>query len=89
MRELHGLAVSADQTLMSQISACTARVWKTDCSFIYDNSLPLPRNSLVIPALPGNTEEEYFSEAGVIDSVSLSMGASDCVVTVSAIKRKE
>lgn len=89
MRELHADAVALDQALMVEISNCPARVWKTDCTFIYDNTLPMPRNTLVVPNLAGNTEEEYFNECGVIDSVSLSLGSSGCAVTVSSTKRKE
>lgn len=89
MRELHTAAVSKDQALMAQISTCPAKVLKTDCSFIYDNVLPMPRNLVTVPVLPGNTSEEYESEAGVIDSVSLNFGPSNCVVSISAERRKE
>jgi hypothetical protein len=89
MRELHALAVAADVTLMIEISNCSSRLLKTSCTFTYYNILPLPRNSLTIPNLPGNAEEEYENEVGVVDSVSLSMSSSNASVTVSSIRRKE
>ena len=45
-------------------------------------------NNLTIPNIVGDTLNAYSNDAGVIDSVSLSLGSSNASVTVSAIKRK-
>ena len=89
LRTMHAAAVVTDQALMQAISVCPAKVLKTDCTFIYDNVLPMPNNELVVPFLPGNTSEEYESDAGVIDSVSLTISGNSCAVTVSSVRYKE
>jgi hypothetical protein len=86
---LHSAAVAKDQVLMQTISDCPAKVLKTDCTFIYNNVLPVPKNELTIPPLPGNTSEDYEFEVGVIDSVSLSTSAGSATVSVSSIRYKE
>ena len=89
LRTKHAAAVAKDQALMQAVSTCPAAVLKTDCTFIYNNVLPMPNNELTVPFLPGNISEEYETTAGVIDSVSLSASSGDCLVSISSIRYKE
>lgn len=89
LRNLYTEAIAKDMIVMDELVKCNAYLLKTDCSFLYNNTLPLPMNRLNVPFLLDNSDEFYESDAGIIDSVSLRMSHGSCLVTVTAVRRKE
>lgn len=86
LKPLQAVIDSTKSGLMATISAAAPCIVTTDCSFIYSGVLPMPNNELTIGSLPGDSPL-YDADAGIVDSVSLTIADTNCSVSVTATKR--
>jgi hypothetical protein len=87
---------TAEADLAAAISAIQLTATKTDCTFVYNNILPLVRNSITVPLISATNHTDSSTidgitdtDGGIAESVSLSLTKNSAEVTVSTIKYSE
>ncbi len=78
----------ANQEMVSHAASWPTSVVSTDCSFVYNNSLPRPGHSLVLGSVAMAGVDFYSKECGIIESVSLSLSNGNCTVNVTAVNNR-